>query len=293
MPQSMTWAVKMPNYSIIIPCYRDGLLAIKAIESCLSQTYRAKEIIFIDDGSPDDSYDLVANAFSKADTVKCYRIENSGVSRARNFGLGKSTGDWIIFLDADDLLGNNYLEEATICISSCRKKEETVFVAPFCYFEMPNSARAKWVKKYRPPILGESRFLNLFKLSITNCFPVSSAIVPRAVAKGQKLFNENLTHYEDWELWINLANQCVIFRYIKPSIDSATLIRIRNGVSSNSDLMLNARKQIARVYFAGTIMAFWQIPFFGDKFRKLIVGIWRFALEKNLNHPNLSKKFDF
>ncbi|RZJ28575.1 MAG: glycosyltransferase, partial [Chryseobacterium sp.] len=66
----------MPRYSIIIPCYCDGLLAVEAIESCLSQTYEADEIIFVDDGSPDDSYKVVVQKFSEIDTVKCYRIEN-------------------------------------------------------------------------------------------------------------------------------------------------------------------------------------------------------------------------
>jgi glycosyltransferase involved in cell wall biosynthesis len=278
----------MPSYSVVIPCYCDGIFAIQAIESCLQQSEAFVEIIFVDDGSPDDSYEMVADKFAGVANVHCYRLENGGVSKARNFGFGKSTGEWVVFLDADDLLAGDYLKDATKHINREKSKSESVVVMPFCYFGKPESDRAKWVRKYRPPMLGESRSLNLLKLSVTNCFPVSSAIVPRSLQKNGKIFNEDLTHYEDWELWLKLAKQGAIFDYSPPSINSATLIRLRDGVSSNSIGMLTARKSIAEQYFKETVMAIWQVPIVGDWLRKLFVGFWRVILRKSLSHPNLT-----
>lgn len=278
----------MPAYSIVIPCYCDGMLAIEAIESCLRQKDEFAEIIFVDDGSPDESYELVANKFFGVANVHCFRIKNGGVSKARNFGFGKSKGKWIIFLDADDMLADDYLKNASVYLKDQKNEDELILVMPFCYFGEPDSARARWVKKYRPPMLGESAFYNLFKLSITNCFPISSAIVNRKFQSDGKLFDESLSHYEDWELWLNLSKKRAKFHYLPPSMSSATLIRIRDGVSSNSNRMLVARKSIARKYFSGTVMALWQIPLIGDRLRKSLVGFWRIIFRKSSVHPNLT-----
>jgi glycosyltransferase involved in cell wall biosynthesis len=281
----------MPTYSIVIPCHCDGTLAIDAIESCLNQRCDAAEIIFVDDGSTDGSYEKVAKRFSEEKNVHCYSLENGGVSKARNFGFSKSKGEWIVFLDADDLLADDYLKTASEHLAKKNSTEKLILVMPFCYFGNPGSARAKWVRKYRPPVLGKSTFLNLFKLSVTNCFPISSAVVPRNFEKNEKFFDENLSHYEDWELWLNLATKGAIFDCVKPSIKNATLIRLRNGVSSNSIRMLSARKVIAKKYFSGTIMALWQVPIVGDRLRKALVGFWRVILHKNPTHPNLTRSY--
>lgn len=91
--------------SIIIPCYNAEKWLPDTINSCLSQTYRPIEIIVVDDGSTDDSIDIVENMLELGslpyDILRC---ENGGPSRARNKGLEVARGDWIQFLDADDVL---------------------------------------------------------------------------------------------------------------------------------------------------------------------------------------------
>lgn len=279
----------MSKYSIVIPCYCDGAFAIEAIESCVQQNGVFAEIIFVDDGSPDNSYKMVADRFIGVANVHCYSVKNGGVSKARNFGFSRSTGEWIVFLDADDLLACDYLKNADDHIANSKRKDKSVVVMPFCYFGKPDSDRAKWVRKYRPPMLGKSIFFNLFKLSVTNCFPISSAIIPRGFQENGKMFDEELSHYEDWELWLKLAKRGANYDYLLPSMKSATLIRLRDGASSNSVLMSTARKSIARQYFGGTLMVFWQIPVVGDRFRKLAVGFWRIIFRKSSVHPNLTR----
>ncbi len=88
------------RYSVIIPAYKCQAYLGEAIESVLAQTLPASEVLVIDDGSPDDGY-RVAQSFGTK--VKLIRQTNQGVSAARNTGIRAATGDWLAFLDGDDV----------------------------------------------------------------------------------------------------------------------------------------------------------------------------------------------
>ena len=86
--------------SVIIPSHNHGRYISNALESVLSQNIPDLEIIVVDDGSTDDT-EAVVKLYPN---VNYYRQSNAGPSAARNFGLKKSTGDYVVFLDADDWL---------------------------------------------------------------------------------------------------------------------------------------------------------------------------------------------
>lgn len=90
-----------PLVSVIIPCYNQGQFLAEAIDSVLAQTYPHVEIIVVNDGSTDNTVDVAA---SYGDKIKYIWQENSGVSVARNRGILESRGDYLQFLDADDLI---------------------------------------------------------------------------------------------------------------------------------------------------------------------------------------------
>lgn len=93
-----------PLLSIIIPIYNSEKWILETLESVSNQTYKNLEIICVDDGSNDSSCDIV-NSFSETDTrVKLFKQQNSGVSASRNFGLEMAKGDYIGFIDADDII---------------------------------------------------------------------------------------------------------------------------------------------------------------------------------------------
>jgi glycosyltransferase involved in cell wall biosynthesis len=98
----------MKSISVIIPTYNYGHFISQAIESVLAQTYPAAEVIVVDDGSTDDTADIV-KAFG--DPVKFVKQENSGVCEARNRGVRESTSDLLAFLDADDIYLPTSLEK--------------------------------------------------------------------------------------------------------------------------------------------------------------------------------------
>ena len=94
--------------SVVIPCYNQAHFLGEAIESALSQTYTDLEVVIVDDGSQDDTA-RVASAYAREDSkVRLVRQENRGLAGARNRGLAESRGEYVVFLDSDDLL----LEEA-------------------------------------------------------------------------------------------------------------------------------------------------------------------------------------
>lgn len=93
-----------PRFSVIVPNFNNGATLERALRSILSQTYAAHEIIVIDDGSTDDSQE-VAKKFGSQ--IRYVFQANAGVSAARNNGAKLATGDWLAFLDADDI----YLSE--------------------------------------------------------------------------------------------------------------------------------------------------------------------------------------
>lgn len=101
----------MRKISIIVPVYNADKYVDKCIKSILEQTYANFELIIIDDGSTDQSAAICDEWSQKDSRIKVVHVDNGGVSRARNIGIGLSTGSWISFVDADDYIMNNYLSD--------------------------------------------------------------------------------------------------------------------------------------------------------------------------------------
>ncbi|HEX9930540.1 MAG TPA: glycosyltransferase family A protein [Pyrinomonadaceae bacterium] len=93
--------MNQPSVSVIIPNYNYGRFLSEAIDSVLAQTYSNVEIVVVDDGSSDNSLEILAEYEKKG--IKVVRQKNSGVGAARNTGVKNSSGDLIAFLDADDV----------------------------------------------------------------------------------------------------------------------------------------------------------------------------------------------
>ena len=102
----------MKKFSIIIPVYNAEKNIIRCVNSVLNQTYKNFEIILINDGSNDNSEKIIKEIQEENnDIIKYYYKENKGVSNTRNYGLNIATGEYIIFVDADDFLEINSLEK--------------------------------------------------------------------------------------------------------------------------------------------------------------------------------------
>ena len=114
--------------SIVVPVYQTSQYLNDCLDSLAKQTYRNLEVILVDDGSEDESGNICDNVADKDQRFKVIHQENQGVSAARNNGLKKCTGEYVMFVDSDDWL------EPCCCESALRKIRESK--SDICFFEM-------------------------------------------------------------------------------------------------------------------------------------------------------------
>ena len=98
----------LPLISVIVPFYNVEKYILQCASSLTKQTYRNLELIFVDDGSQDESMKKMQSIKDKR--IKIVHQDNSGVSSARNVGLDLATGEYVVFVDADDYVANDYIE---------------------------------------------------------------------------------------------------------------------------------------------------------------------------------------
>ena len=97
--------------SVIVPAYNEELNAVKTVNNLLKSTYQNLDIIFVDDGSTDDTYEKVRKAFDGNTRVKVFTKPNGGKSTALNFGIARAEGDFIVGIDSDTLLKTDAIEK--------------------------------------------------------------------------------------------------------------------------------------------------------------------------------------
>lgn len=97
--------------SIITPCYKAEAFVECAILSVINQPLKNIELILVNDGSPDNTEEVCLKYQQQDSRIHYYRTENLGAGHARNFGLSKASGEWVMYLDADDLYIDNSLDE--------------------------------------------------------------------------------------------------------------------------------------------------------------------------------------
>src|SRR4030042_4018515 len=101
----------MPTVSVIIPTYNYAHFLFEAVKSVLDQTYKDFELIIIDDGSTDNTKDVVDNIMKKSNVIRYFYQVNQGLSAARNHGIRVAKGEYIALLDADDIWSDKFLEK--------------------------------------------------------------------------------------------------------------------------------------------------------------------------------------
>lgn len=128
----------MDKVSIIMPCYNDGAYIQEAIESVLSQTYENIELIIVDDGSDDGVTTDVINAI-KYDKVHIYHTTHLRPAGARNYGIAKASGKYILPVDSDDKIDSTYVEKAVTVL----EKNNDIGVV-YCYADLFGEQSGRW-----------------------------------------------------------------------------------------------------------------------------------------------------
>lgn len=187
--------------SVIIPSYQSREYVSYAIETCLNQTYKNLEIIIIDDGSTDGTRELVKNSYNRENIVYYYKT-NGGLSSARNAGLKLAKGEYIQFLDADDLIEPTKIEKQVNFL-----KSNLEIFGVYCgtkYFKnsVENIVYTNFIKHEG----------NIYKnLVLGNFIPVNSILCRRI---EDLYFDETLRSFEDWDYWLRICEQGNKIAYI-------------------------------------------------------------------------------
>ncbi len=180
--------------SVIIPTYNSAGTLIRAISSAQNQTHQNIEIIVIDDGSDDDTEDILKDYIVK-NLITYIHQENKGPGFARNVGIKKSSGQYIAFLDADDYWDSNKIEEQIKIL----KNNNYIL----CSTERQNIGNESSFITNGGYTFGLPAFL------FSNPVTLSSVMVKRDILIKAGLFPENrkLDAVEDYDLWLRM------FRY--------------------------------------------------------------------------------
>lgn len=102
-----------PVISVIVPCYNQSQFLAECLQSVLNQTFKVWECIIVDDGSVDNTEETAKQWTKKDARFSYYKKENGGVASARNYGIERASGEWILPLDGDDKIGPRYMELAS------------------------------------------------------------------------------------------------------------------------------------------------------------------------------------
>jgi glycosyltransferase involved in cell wall biosynthesis len=185
----------MSLVSVIIPAYNQGHYLPAAIQSVLDQTYAAFEILVVDDGSTDNSREVVAQ-FTDPRVYYLYQ-ENRGLSGARNTGIRHARGDYLSYLDSDD----QFLpQKLSLQVAALHEQPTVDFVAGQA---VPIDEQGQQVGK----IFDDGLPANEIDLLLGNPLHVGSVLLRRSRQAQVGFFDENLRSYEDWDMWLRLARQ--------------------------------------------------------------------------------------
>lgn len=220
--------------SIVIALYNKENSIKKTIDSILSQKqFDDYEIIVVDDGSTDNSY-IVVESYN-CDKIKLYKKENGGPASARNYGVRKATGHWIIFMDADDF----FLPDALKIFSSLSEKHREYQC--FCCNYMLVEKEHLFKRTY---IMPNGRCFNPYKKWLTRQFsPRAGAAMYHKEVLLKHSFNENLRRFEDAQVSFDIMREYKFFCCNKPvmvyNCDTIAASRPRNDPNEDFLSCLN------------------------------------------------------
>jgi glycosyltransferase involved in cell wall biosynthesis len=187
--------------SIVIPLYNKEDYIERTIKSILNQSEQNFEIVIIDDGSTDNSINIINKMTDQR--IKLYKQNHGGVSRARNYGVLKAQSDFISFLDADDEWENNYLE--TILYLRLKYPNAGLYMTDYKYKDN-NEIK---IRKNKKKINLETDLLitNYFEMILNGTIKMSPSCIslPKKVFEEEKGFNVDSAWGEDQDLWGRIA----------------------------------------------------------------------------------------
>lgn len=211
-----------PLFSIIIPSYNRSHVITNAVNSILKQTVINFEIIVVDDGSYDSTQSVIKQIGDER--VHYFYQENQGVSAARNAGIKMARGKYVTFLDSDDEVQSDWLENYQYVFNSV--SNAGIVCCGIQVINKPSEIKQTIFPKYLGPLFGSTKLL----------FRAGTFAVPRQLLIDVGSYVNNLTYAENTELALRMVEYCYSNSLSMVSIDKALVIYNREATGG-------ARKQ--------------------------------------------------
>lgn len=236
-----------PKISVVTPCYNCEKYLSDTLSSVFEQTILPDEIVLVDDGSSDGTVDLIEKLIAEHPEV-CIRLvkqKNNGPGAARNAGIKAAKGDWIAFLDSDDIWKKRKIERV---LETLTENQEAIMIAnDICEVYEDGRRNEVYLHTYYNP--KESAFVQLYH----GCFlSTSSVCVKKEVLEKVGGFDITLRSAQDYDLWLRVSQEGDIV-FIPEIFEE---YRIRGGsVSGNVMLRYQCLMRICRKY-ANTLLLY-------------------------------------
>lgn len=185
----------MPEISIIIPTYNYAHFLPLAIDSILNQTYKNYEIIVVDDGSTDNTQQVIKKYLKKINYIR--HKTNKGISEAMNTGIRAAKSKYINITQADDIMLPAFLNEE---IKILKNGNAGIVYSPALIINENGETTNK-------QIIPKTKYANSYiSLIVFNYIFLGTVLFKKDLLKNTGLFNTKMAQYEDWNLWLKISN---------------------------------------------------------------------------------------
>ncbi len=226
--------------SIIVPCYNQAHFLDEALQSVLNQTYTNWECIIVNDGSPDHTKNVAEKWCEKDNRFKYLEKENGGLSSARNAGIEISEGEYILPLDADDLLHEKFLE---ILVPELKQNKNLAIVS--CYSKFFFGSKNNIIHELKPK--GTTYHALLYENIL-----VATSLYRKSCWEAVGGYDESMKNgFEDWEFWVAITKIGWTFKiveeflfYYRKQKQSMLTDTLENHRLANMEYVFNKHKEI-------------------------------------------------
>lgn len=231
--------MKKPKVSLIIPVYNGAKYVEKALESAFAQTYDNLEIIVVNDGSKDNTDEIMQKY---KDKVKYLKKENGGVSTALNLAIDNMTGDYFSWLSHDDEYFPTKIEED---VKAIQGEKKALIISDYCAID-ENDEFIENIEMNHDVIEKNS----LYALTEMNLNGITLLIPKKAFDECGK-FDPNLRCTQDYELWFKMLKKGYKFKHLKKILAKSrqhreqTTYQSPNTIREGNELWIKAMKEIS------------------------------------------------
>ena len=255
----------MSLISIIIPLYNREVLIIETLNSLIAQTYKNWEAIIVDDGSTDNSYTIVKQLVEKDKRIKLLKRNRNpkGAPTCRNIGTEKATGDYIVFLDSDDLLKPFALQQRIDTIKKYPNLDYWIFQT-VNFENNPENEKEIWNKVNNEDNI--SRFLKM-----DSVWHTTGPIWKAEIVKKHLYFDEKLACWQDVDFHLQALYKKLKYKTFF-NLPSDVLYR-RHAEGSISQGSFNKEKRKSQVYFVKKYFKLYNKPVYRIIIKQLTINL--------------------